>query len=150
MPDESQADVSVHGFWRWVTSAFFIMKIVDLDAGSYMHQTSAKAMAMAEKGKNYKYLHSCLNHKHSFTHMVYSMDGIPVTEGIEAQQCLASLLINKLKREYSEMCHFVRAHMSLSKVASNTLFLRGDRDKEAYIQQRPNMEDGKVMALLEP
>ena len=57
---------------------------------------------------------------------------------------------NKLKWEYLEMCGFVRAHMSLSIVRSNTLFLRGARDKKAYIRPRPNMEDGAVMTLLEP
>ena len=65
--------------------------------------------------------------------MVYSADGIPGTEAVSAQQHLASLLSNKLKQEYLEMCGFVRARMSLSVVRSNTLLLCGARDKEAYI-----------------
>ena len=40
--------------------------------------------------------------------------------------------------------------MLLSIVISNTLILRGARDKEEYILQIPNLEDGAVMALLEP
>ena len=40
--------------------------------------------------------------------------------------------------------------MSLAIVRSNILLIRGARDKEAYIQQRLNLEDGLVMALLEP
>ena len=66
--------------------------------------------------------------------MVYSADRIPVTEAVASQRCLASLLSNKLKREYSEMCGFIRARMSLVIVRYNTLILCGTRDKEMYIR----------------
>ena len=59
--------------------------------------------------------------------MVYSVDGIPGLEALDAQNRLAALLSYKLKRENSEMCGFVRARMSLSIVKSNRLFLRGPR-----------------------
>ena len=32
--DESQADLSIHGFWKWSTSDHFDMQIVNLYAGS--------------------------------------------------------------------------------------------------------------------
>ena len=82
--------------------------------------------------------------------MVYSADGIPGMEAIAAQQRLSLLLNNKLKREYSEMCGFVRAQMALVIVRSNTLLLHGARDLEAYTQHRPNLDDGEVMELLAP
>ena len=63
---------------------------------------------------------------------------------------MAALLSYKLKREYSEMCGFVRARMSLAIVRSNSLLLRGPRDKGARIRQRPELTDGAVMALLVP
>ena len=132
--DESQADVSVHGFWKWGTNALFAMRIVNIDTGSYLCQTSTKALAAAEKEKNYKYLQSCMERRHSFALMVQSADGIPGTEAVAAQQRLASLLSNKLKREYLDMCRFVRAQISLAIVRSNTLLLSGARDKEAHIQ----------------
>ena len=65
--------------------------------------------------------------------MVYSTDGIPGLEAVAAQECLASLLSNKPKREYLEMCIFIRARMSLAIVRSNTLLLRGARHKKTYI-----------------
>ena len=34
--DESRADVAVHGFWKWGTSALFDMQIINLDARSYL------------------------------------------------------------------------------------------------------------------
>ena len=60
------------------------------------------------------------------------------------------LLSYKLKREYSEMCGFVRARMSLAIVRSNSLLLRGSCEKGARIWQQPELTDGAVMALLEP
>ena len=67
--------------------------------------------------------------------MVYSEDGIPGAETLAAQNRLAALLSYKLKQEYSEMCGFVRARMSLSIVRSNSLLLRGPREKGARIRQ---------------
>ena len=81
---------------------------------------------------------------------MYSTDEISGTEAVVAHQYLVSLLSNNLKREYSEMCSFVRARMSLAIVRFNTLPLRGARDKEVYIRQISNMEDGSVMAMLAP
>ena len=148
VPDESRKDVAVHSFRKWVTSDIFDMIIVNLDAGSYLRQTSAKALATAEKEKKDKYLQPCLNRRRTFTPMVYSADVIPGMEAILAHVGLAFLIINKLKREYSEMCGFIRERMLLAIVMYNTLLLCGDRDKEAYISQRPDLTDGAVIALL--
>ena len=76
------------------------MLIVNLDLVSHLRQTSAKALATAEKDKNDKYLHPCLERRNSFTPMVYYADGIPGTEAVVAQQRLALLISNKLEREY--------------------------------------------------
>ena len=82
--------------------------------------------------------------------MVYSTDGIPGAETLAAQKRLAALLSYKLKREYSEMCGFVRERMSLAIVRSNSLLLRVPCNKGARIRQRPELTDGAVMELLAP
>ena len=103
-----------------------------------------------EKEKDHKYLHPCLESMRSFNPMLYSADGIPGKDSVAAQQHLASLLSNNLKREYLEICGLVRVWMSLAIVISTILILLGARDKEACILQRPNLEDGAVVALLAP
>ena len=133
VPTESRADVSAHGFWKRGTTAMFDMRIVNLDAGSYLRMTPEKALAKAEKEKKDLYLQAYLEHRMTFTPMVYSADGIPGAEALAAQKRLAALLSYKLKREYSEMCGFVRARISLAIVRSNSLLLRGPRDKGARI-----------------
>ena len=82
--------------------------------------------------------------------MFYSADIIPGSEALAAQKMLAALLSYKLKWEYSEMCSFVRARMSLAIVRYNSLLLRGPHNKGARTLQRPELTDGVVVALLAP
>ena len=112
--------------------------------------TPGKVLAKADKEKNGLYLQDCLEHRRNFTHMVYSADGIPGVEALAVLKRLAALLSYKLKREYSEMCGFVRARMSLAIVRSNSLLLCGPREKGARIWQQPELTDGAAMALLAP
>ena len=126
------------------------MQIVNLDKGYYLRHTSEKALATVEKEKKDKYLHTCMECQRYFNPMVYSANGIPEKEAVAAQQRLALLLSNNLKREYLEMCGFVRAQMSLAILIPKSLILRGARDTDEYIQQRLNLEDGTVMALMAP
>ena len=93
-----------------------------------------KALSKAEKEKKDLYLQACLECIHNFSPMVYSVYGIPEAEALAAQKRLGALLSYKLKREYSEICGFVRASISLATVRSNSLLLRGPQDKEARIQ----------------
>ena len=39
VPAELRADVSAHSFWNWGTTAMFDIRIVNLDAGSYLLMT---------------------------------------------------------------------------------------------------------------
>ena len=128
----------------------FDIRNVNLNAGSYLHMTPEKALAKAEKEKKDLYLQACLECRRTFTPMVYSADGIPGVEALATQKRLAALLSYKLKREYSEMCGFVRARMLLEIVRSNRLLLCGPRNKGARIWQRPELTDGAVTPLLAP
>ena len=97
--------------------------IFNLDAGSYLHRTPKKEISKAEKDKKYLYLQDCLERRSYFTPMVYSTDGIPGSEALDAHKRLATLLSFKLKREYSDFCGFVRERMSQVIVRSNSLLL---------------------------
>ena len=147
---ESRADISAHSFWKQGTTAMFDIRILNLGAGSYLCMTPEKDLSKAEKEKKNLYLQACLESIRNFTPMVYSADGIPGAEALVAKKRLAALLSYKLKQEYSEMCGFVQARMSLAIVRSNSLLLRGHHDKGAGIRQRPELTDGAVMELLTP
>ena len=149
VPDESHGDVSLHGFCKWGATALFDMQMLNLDAGSYLFQTPAKALVTVEKEKKYKYLQPCLEF-FCCSPMVYSADVITGIEAVVAHRRLSLLLRNKIKREYSEMCSFTRTRMSLEIVISNTILLQGTRYKEAFVRHIPDMADGALMALLAP
>ena len=117
----------------------FDIRIVNLNAGSYLRMTSEKVLSKAEKEKKDLYLQAYLERRRTFTPMLYSADVIPGAEALAAQKRLATLLSYKLKREYSEMCGFVRVRMSLAIVISNSLLLRSPRDKGARIWQQLEM-----------
>ena len=134
VPAESRADVSAYGFWKRGTTTMFDIRIISLDVGSYLRMTPEKALPKAEKEKKDLYLQACLECRSTFTPMVYSADGIPGAWALAAQNRLAALLSYKLKREYSEICGFVRARMSLAIVRSNSLLLRGPSNKGARIR----------------
>ena len=82
--------------------------------------------------------------------MVYSADGISGVEALAPQKRFTTLLSYKLNQEYSEMCGFVKVRMLLAIVRSNSLILRGPRDKGVRIRKRPELTDREVMVLLAP
>ena len=125
LPAETRADISAHGFWKWGTTTMFEIRIINLDAGSYLSMNPEKTLAKADKENKDLKLQACLERRRTFTPMVYCVDGIPRAEALAAQKRLATLLRYKLNREYSEMSSFVRARMSLAIVRPNSLLLRG-------------------------
>ena len=80
VPAESRADVSVNSFWKRGTTEMFEIKMVNLDASSYLCMTPEKALAKAEKEQKYLYLQACLGRRRTFTPMVSSAPGIPSAE----------------------------------------------------------------------
>ena len=68
--EELRSDVSAHSFWKRGTTAMFDIRIVNLDAGSYLRMMPEKAFAKAEKEKKDLYLQACLYRKRTFTPMV--------------------------------------------------------------------------------
>ena len=105
-----------------------------------MHD-AVKGSCKGGEVKKCLYLQACLESRRTFTPMVYSADRISRAEYLAAQKRLSALLSYKLKREYSEMCGFVRARMSLVIVMSNSLLLRGPRDKGVPIRQLRSLQN---------
>ena len=111
----------------------FDIQNFNLNAVSYMRMTMEKTLAKAKKKKEDLYLQYFLERRRNFTPMVYSVDRITGAEALAAQKIFSTLLGYKLKWEYSELCGFVRAMMSLEIVRSNILLLRGPHYKDVRI-----------------
>ena len=55
----------------------FDIRIVNLNAGSYLHMTPEKDLANEDKEKKDLYLQACLEGRRTFTAIIYSADKIP-------------------------------------------------------------------------
>ena len=75
---------------------------------------------------------------------------MPGAEALATQRRLAALLSYNLKQEYSKVCGFVRARMSLAIVRYNIRLLRGPSDNGVRIWQQPDLMYWAVMAMLAP
>ena len=64
------ADVRAHIFWKRGTTTMFEIRIVNIDAGSYLRMTQEKAFAKAEKEKKDLYLQACQERRRTLTPMV--------------------------------------------------------------------------------
>ena len=64
----------------------FDIIIVNLDAGSHLCMTPEKALAKAERQNKDLYLQYCLERRRNFTPMVYSAEGMLVSESLAAQR----------------------------------------------------------------
>ena len=99
VPTESSSYVSAHGFWKQGTTVVFDIRIVNLDAGSYLCTAPEKSLENEYKDKKGLYIQDFLEHIRYFTPMVYSVDIITGAEALAPHKRLSALLSFKLKRE---------------------------------------------------
>ena len=141
--NENRADKGVMGFWKRGRNCLFDVRLTDTESRSTRNQDPKRVLAKCEKEKKDKHLKPCLERRKDFVPLVYSVDGISGREAKSAERRLASALSWKWKRDYSEMCGYVRARMALAVVRANTLLLRGSRVRQS--RPRPIIEDGAAM-----
>ena len=60
--------------------------------------------------------------------MIYPVDGIAGREAWNAEKRLATHLVGKWNREYSQMVYYVRVRMAIAVVHANNLLIRGSHD----------------------
>ena len=143
---ELRGDISAHGFWKRGSTAIFDVRVTDVDNPSQRTQDPGKVIKRHEKEKKSKYLDLCLARRRSFTPLVFSVDGLRGTEADAASKRISMLLSKKWKKQYSEVCGYVRSRMSISLVRATSLCLRGVRDPTAR-PDRPRWEGGEGLRL---
>jgi len=124
-----RGDIGAYGFWRRGTTTIFDVRITDTDAASWRHMSTAKVLRRQEKEKKDKYGDHCRNAHLDFTPLVFSVDGMEGTEATAARKHLAARLAGKWNLQYSQMCGFVKARLSIALVRATSRCLRGTRDQ---------------------
>ena len=122
-----EGDKGVRGFWKHGRECIFDIRITNTEARSNRNKQPLKCLAGQEKEKKRKYERACHEQRKDFQPMVYSVDGMAGPKTRAAEKRLASVLAVKWRREYSEMCGFIRTRMAIAVVRSNTLMWRGSR-----------------------
>ena len=113
-PPDLRSDVAAHRFWRKGATAIFDIRVTDTDAPSYRGQDPHKVLAKHEKEKKEKYVGPCLARQHTFTPLVFLVDGLKGMEASAASKKLASRLSTKWKREYLAVCRFFRSRLVIT------------------------------------
>ena len=127
-----RGDVGVKGFWQRATTCIFDVRVVDPDQPSYLSSTAQKILDRHENDKKKTYEQRCRDERRDFTPLVFSVDGMRSTECKAACKRLASHLSSKWRREYSQVCGFVNARLSVALMRASSLCLRGPRDGMHY------------------
>jgi hypothetical protein len=125
-----RGDIGAYGFWRRGTTAIFDVRITDTEAASTRHTDPEKVLRRHETAKKNKYGDACRDAHLDFTPLVFSVDGMEGTEATAARKHLAARLAAKWNLQYSQMCGFVKARLSLALVRATSRCLRGTRDKQ--------------------
>ena len=84
-----------------------------------------KVLKTHEKEKKKKYLESCLEQCHHFTPIVVSTDGLVGREAKTLLKKLSTLIAEKSRKSYSEVCGYVNACMSITIIQATHLCLWG-------------------------
>ena len=128
---ESRGDVAVHGLWKRGKTCILDIVATDTDAKSYELASSRSTIKGAARKKKKKYLDACLERRKTFMPLSYSVDGMDGKETKVFEKRIAALLAEKWGQAYSEMCGYVWSMMAISIVRSNTLLLRGPRQRRS-------------------
>ena len=122
-----EADKGIRGFYRHGRDCLFDIQITNTESRSLRNTQPLKVLKAREKRKKDKYERACHEKRKDFSPLIYSIDGMAGPATRAAEKKLAGQFAYKWKREFSEMCAYVRTRMSIAVVRNNTLMWRGSR-----------------------
>jgi len=130
LPTGKCGDASAHGFWQRGRTTIFDVRITDTQSCSYRNKDYQKVLAQQEREKKNQYLRPCLEMRKDFTPLVYSVDGIAGREAKNAEKHLTYHLLEKWHKQLLQMVHYVWIQMAIAVVCSNSLLIRGSKDRQ--------------------
>ena len=142
-----RADTLIRGYYKPGKDALIDFRVVNLDSKSYRNKKPEKVLEQAEREKNKKYLEACRAQRRDFVPFVVSTTGLIGKEGQFFLKRLAIVLAQKHKKEYSAVCGYVKAYVSVAIARSVHYCLRGSRVPTTKMSSKiyPQWEDGAGM-----
>ena len=142
-----RADIMIRGLNKPGVDALIDVCVVNLASKSYRNKKPANVLAQAERDKNRQYLAACREQRREFIPFVVSTTGLVGKQGQLVLKRLASILSKKHKKEYSAVCGYVKAYISVAIARSVHYCLRGSRVPSHKMSRQftPQWEDGAGM-----
>ena len=145
---ERRGDILIRGLWARGTDAIIDVRVTDTDQKSYQKRTPAKILHAQETEKKNKYLKDCLDQRRHFSPFVVSTDGMLAREADHVIKAISKRLATKWQRQYSDICGYVKARISIAIVRATHRTLRGSRVPTSRMSNAlPQWEDGAGLGL---
>ena len=133
--DEARLDIRARGFWRPGQSAYFDVRITNVNSNSQMNIPSETIYKNHENEKKRKYNDHVINCEHgSFTPLVFSINGGMSHEGSIFHKHLAEKIANKTGQKYERIMSWIRCKLSFVIMRSALLCLRGSRSVKVNVE----------------
>lgn len=144
---QERADTLIRGYYQPGRDVLIDYRVVNLDSKSYINKKPEKVLAQAERDKNKKYRESCLAQRRDFVPFVVSTTGLLGKEANIFLKRLAGVLATKHNKEYSAVCGYVKAYVSVAIARSVHYCIRGSRIPTSIVSNKiyPQWEDGAGM-----
>ena len=124
---EMKGDLLIRYLWIQGTDSIHDMCVANADAASHQSQNPKKCLETAERRKNKKYLHTCLNRCRHFSNFFASVDGLLVVEAEVTLKCISSRLATKWKESYSHTCGYMNSRVKSISLGQHTAASGGPR-----------------------
>ena len=129
-------DLKLRGFWQSQVDCILDVRVVDIDeCPSHVNRPVRSVLASAESEKKRKYFDAVEFRRGTFTPFVLSVDGVLGQAAETFVKHLASTLVFKWDKSYSEVMGWMRATLSFSTICATDLCIHGSRRKSVEIRR---------------
>ena len=133
--DEARLDIRARGFWRLGQSAYFDVRITNVNSNSQANIPVETIYKNHENERKRKYNDRVINCEHgSFTPLVFSINGGMSHEGSVFHKHLAEKIANKTGQKYERIMLWIRRKLSFVIMRSALHCLRGSRSVKINVE----------------
>ena len=133
--DEARLDIRARGFWRPGQSAYFDVRLTNVNSKSQIKTPINNIYKNHENEKKRKYNERVINNEHgSFTPLVFSINGGMSHEGLVFHKHLAQKIASKTGQRYESIMSWIRCKLSFVIMRSALLCLRGSRSVKVNVE----------------
>ena len=126
--DNARLDIKARGFFREGKTAYFDIRVTNLNAPSYQNKSTETVLKNAEQEKKRSYNQRVIEVEHgSFTPLVFRSNGAMGKECITFHKKLAAKIAEKREKKYHEVISDIRTKISFQFQKSMILCIRGSR-----------------------